>query len=42
VIALSANQQRRLEAAITRHAEPITVDRAVRSELVSNVATARR
>ena len=41
-LALDADGKRRLEAAITRHAEPITVDGAVRSQLVSNVATARR
>jgi RecJ-like exonuclease len=39
---LGADQRRQLEAAIARRAEPITVDGAIRSELVSNVATARR
>jgi len=42
VIALGADERQRLEAAITRHAEPITVDGTVRSHMVSNVATARR
>jgi SAM-dependent methyltransferase len=40
--ALGADQRRQLEAAIARRAEPITVDGAIRSELVSNIATARR
>jgi len=42
VIALGAEQRRRLEAAIARHAEPITVDGEVPSQMVSNVATGRR
>lgn len=42
VITLGADERRRLEAAITRHAGPITVDATVRSQMVSNVATARR
>jgi SAM-dependent methyltransferase len=42
VSALGPDERQRLNAAIARHAEPITVDGAVRSRLVSNLATARR